>query len=59
MPSFYGDPENPDGPPDILNGDDEAQMRALRDYVVSLGLPEQQKTAQVAGGVASGTGAAN
>jgi mono/diheme cytochrome c family protein len=35
MPSFY-----PGGPPDILGGSDEAQMRALRDYIVSLGLPE-------------------
>jgi mono/diheme cytochrome c family protein len=38
MPSFYADPENPDGPPDILGGDDDAQMRALRDYVISIGL---------------------
>jgi mono/diheme cytochrome c family protein len=41
MPTFYGDPVNPDGPPDVLNGDDDLQMRALRDYVVSLGLPEK------------------
>ena len=33
---------NPDGPPDILNGDDEMQMRALRDYVMSIGLPPAQ-----------------
>lgn len=38
MPSFYADPDNPDGPPDILGGDDEAQIRALRDYVISIGL---------------------
>jgi mono/diheme cytochrome c family protein len=38
MPSFYADPENPDGPPDILGGDDDAQIRALRDYVISIGL---------------------
>jgi mono/diheme cytochrome c family protein len=38
MPSFYSDPDNPDGPEDILGGDDDAQMRALRDYVVALGL---------------------
>jgi hypothetical protein len=38
MPSFYADPENPDGPPDILGGDDDAQMRALRDFVISIGL---------------------
>jgi mono/diheme cytochrome c family protein len=48
MPTFYADPANPDGPPDVLNGDDELQMRALRDYVVSLGLPEAKPT-QVAG----------
>jgi hypothetical protein len=42
MPSFYSDPDNPDGPPDILNGDDEMQMRALRDYVMSIGLPPAQ-----------------
>src|SRR5262249_42630203 len=35
MPSFF-----PGGPPDVLGGDDEAQMRALRDYIISLGLPE-------------------
>jgi len=38
MPSFYSDPDNPDGPEDILGGDDDAQMRALRDYVVAIGL---------------------
>jgi hypothetical protein len=40
MPSFYGDPDNPDGPPDVLGGDDEAQMRAVRDYVISIGLEQ-------------------
>jgi len=49
MPSFYADPDAQDGPPDILNGDDELQMRALRDYVMSIGLPEATKPAQVAG----------
>src|SRR5688572_30584285 len=44
MPSFYADPENPDGPPDILGGDDEAQMRALRDYVISIGLEHAGKS---------------
>jgi hypothetical protein len=56
MPTFYGDPVNPDGPPDVLDGDDELQMRALRDYVVSLGLPEKPN-AQVARG--DGEAAAN
>ncbi len=32
MPSFY-----PDGPPDILGGKDEDQIRALRDYILTLG----------------------
>jgi hypothetical protein len=48
MPSFYADPNVPDGPPDILDGDDELQMRALRDYVISIGLGEAPP-AQVAG----------
>jgi mono/diheme cytochrome c family protein len=48
MPSFYADPDNPDGPQDILNGDDELQMKALRDYVISIGLPPAKPT-QVAG----------
>jgi mono/diheme cytochrome c family protein len=39
MPTFYADPNVPDGPPDILGGNDEEQIRALRDYVISLGLP--------------------
>jgi mono/diheme cytochrome c family protein len=49
MPAFYADPVNQDGPPDILGGDDEMQMRALRDYVISIGLPDTPKPAQVAG----------
>jgi mono/diheme cytochrome c family protein len=54
MPSFYGDPDNPDGPPDILNGDDELQMRALTEYVMSIGLGAAPP-AQVAGGQPSST----
>jgi cbb3-type cytochrome oxidase cytochrome c subunit len=54
MPSFYPDPANPDGPPDILGGDDEAQIRALRDYVVALGLPEPPASLQQASGVGVG-----
>jgi mono/diheme cytochrome c family protein len=34
MPSFY-----PGGPPDILDGNEDAQIRALRDYIISIGLP--------------------
>ena len=39
MPTFYADPNATDGPPDILDGNDDEQIRALRDYVMSLGLP--------------------
>jgi len=46
MPSFF-----PGGPPDVLGGDDEAQIRALRDYVVSLGLPDTTPSPQQAAGV--------
>src|SRR5436190_1225120 len=48
MPSFF-----PGGPPDVLGGDDEAQIRALRDYVVSLGLPDVPPSPQQAAGVTS------
>lgn len=40
MPTFYADPNTTDGPPDILDGNDDEQIRALRDYVISLGLPQ-------------------
>ncbi len=54
MPSYYPDPAAPDGPPDILGGDDEAQIRALREYVLSLGLapatPSPTQTARVEAG---------
>jgi len=46
MPSFYADPDNTDGPEDILGGDDEAQMRALRDYVISIGLPRPESSSE-------------
>jgi mono/diheme cytochrome c family protein len=36
MPSFYPTPD-PDGPPDILGGDDEKQIIAIRNYLMSLG----------------------
>jgi len=49
MPSYY-----PGGPPDILGGDEPAQMRALRDYILSLGLPEVQPSPQQTAGVTSG-----
>jgi mono/diheme cytochrome c family protein len=48
MPSFY-----PGGPPDVLGGDEEAQMRALRDYIVWLGLPDTTPSPQRAAGVTS------
>jgi cytochrome c1 len=58
MPTFYADPEATDGPPDVLGGDDEAQMRALRDYVISLGMPPLKPApAQAAAVVPAGPGA--
>ncbi len=57
MPTFYADPEATDGPPDVLGGDDNAQIRALRDYVVSLGLPPAPPPTQAAGVVPAGPGA--
>ena len=50
MPSFF-----PGGPPDVLGGDDEAQIRALRDYIVSLGLPEGGPSPQQVARVAPGS----
>jgi mono/diheme cytochrome c family protein len=38
MPSFYAEPGS--GPPDILGGNDDDQIRALRDYVISIGLEQ-------------------
>ncbi len=54
MPSFF-----PGGPPDVLGGDDEAQIHALRDYVVSLGLPSEPAPSpqQAAGVLNDGAGA--
>jgi hypothetical protein len=37
MPAFYNfDDETPDGPEDILGGDDAKQVQALRDWVLTL-----------------------
>jgi mono/diheme cytochrome c family protein len=44
MPTFYADPNATDGPPDILDGNDDEQIEALRDYVMSLGLPPAPQT---------------
>jgi cytochrome c2 len=53
MPSFF-----PGGPPDILDGSDDAQMRALRDFIISLGLPEAAANpSQAAGTPVGGAGA--
>ena len=49
MPSFF-----PGGPPDVLGGDDEAQIRALRDYILSLGMPETPPSPQQAARVVTG-----
>ena len=52
MPSFY-----PGGPPDVLGGDDDAQIRAVRDYVISLGLSDAGASQQAAGVISAGPGA--
>jgi mono/diheme cytochrome c family protein len=44
MPSFY-----PGGPEDVLGGSDERQIRAMRDYILTLGRPRMQM-AQAGGG---------
>lgn len=37
MPSFYNfDDDQPDGPEDVLGGNDEKQVEALRDYIMTL-----------------------
>ena len=37
MPAFYDfDDPSPDGPDEVLDGNDERQVEALRDYVLSL-----------------------
>ena len=53
MPSFY-----PGGPPDVLGGDEPAQIRALRDYILALGLPDTQPSPQQAASVTSGSAGA-
>lgn len=40
MPAFY-----PGGPPDVFDGDEDKQVAAMRDYIMSLGAP--QMTAKV------------
>jgi mono/diheme cytochrome c family protein len=38
MPSFYNlADESPDGPEDVLDGNDRKQIEALRDYILTLG----------------------
>ena len=40
MPSFYDfSDDSPDGPDDILGGSDEEQVKALRDYILTLHQP--------------------
>jgi hypothetical protein len=45
MPSFY-----PGGPDNILEGKDDRQIEALRDYVMSLGRPGAAPAATASGG---------
>ena len=40
MPSFY-----PGGPDDILGGDEDAQIRAIRDYLMVMGTPKATEVA--------------
>jgi mono/diheme cytochrome c family protein len=54
MPTFFTPGTTGNGPPDILGGDDEQQMHALRDYVLSLGLPEPAAPTQASVGAAAG-----
>ena len=44
MPTFY-DPADPKGstPPDVLDGDPDRQMVALRDYIYSIGQGSRQR----------------
>ncbi|HVM96751.1 MAG TPA: c-type cytochrome, partial [Candidatus Acidoferrales bacterium] len=44
MPSFF-----PGGPDDIFAGDDEHQIRALRDWIMTLGKPQKVQVAQGGG----------
>jgi hypothetical protein len=38
MPSFYNlTDDSPDGPEDVLDGNDRKQIEALRDYLLTLG----------------------
>ena len=37
MPSFY-----PGGPDDVLEGNEDRQIEAIRDYLMVLGEPEEQ-----------------
>ncbi len=43
MPSFY-----PGGPDDVLGGDDERQIRAIRDYLMVIGTPAEHAVVQMA-----------
>lgn len=47
MPSFYNfEDESPDGPEDVLGGDDAKQVEALRDYLMTLGSSPAQVMAR-------------
>jgi mono/diheme cytochrome c family protein len=44
MPSFYNlDDDTPDGPEDVLGGDEKKQIEALRDYVLTLHKASEQR----------------
>ena len=48
MPTFY-DPKNFDtaGPEDILNGDENKQIKVLRDFIFTLSSPTEREESQV------------
>jgi mono/diheme cytochrome c family protein len=57
MPQFYNvDDDVPDGPEDVLGGDEQKQIEALRDYVLTLHKPADQQNAPLAGAQAAQAG---
>jgi mono/diheme cytochrome c family protein len=52
MPSFY-----PGGPDDIFGGDEERQIRAIRDYLQVIGTPAEHAVTQMQQASATGGGA--
>ena len=53
MPAFY-----PGGPPDVFEGNEDRQIEAMRDYIMSLGVTPSGASSAPAGGAAAAAGAA-